>query len=401
MFKSSWQMGKTPYESQFGEALKRPVIPFGTTVEYCPISAREKSWLHQFGKKVLRGIFLGNALIVGGIWKGDLLVADIEEFENIDASEIHPRRINKKEVSTSQTGKDFIFPVAEGTAKLSGRDHEFRESTVTQEQPVGSEDLSGEQGEPEDFNRQNQKMTLGSGKTFGLFKMNSSIVITLNLEFNPECKMKKPSLFHWNTLTWPEHLIQIWMCCKKKTYWRLLECGRESKSIRFLERIHKVHFIERKSFKGINVIKTESNKNSRNYKNWGSVTWSLVQKSKRKKRSRMGKREAKTRQWWWFLDGNTLAPAFRKLKRRVVNPTRFQRQSIHRGDLWVHKTTFGIISFERSWRSHRRQRIQLDDTLQLGVQVYSYTWSDEKCGCESSSGQGMEEVRNDSSVTVG
>ena len=37
---------------------------------------------------------------------------------------------------------------ADGTAKLSGRDHEFREPYLRWEQAVGSEDLSGElQGE--------------------------------------------------------------------------------------------------------------------------------------------------------------------------------------------------------------------------------------------------------------
>ena len=43
----------------------------------------------------------------------------------------------------------------------------------------------------------------------------------------------------------------------------------------------------------------------------------------------------------------------------------------------VHETTFGIISIETSWRTHRRQRIQLDDTLQVGSQVYSDASSDE------------------------
>ena len=55
-------------------------------------------------------------------------------------------RITKK----TQKENEFIFPVPDGTTKLSGRDHEFREPTLWREQPVGSEDLSGElQGEPE------------------------------------------------------------------------------------------------------------------------------------------------------------------------------------------------------------------------------------------------------------
>ena len=81
--------------------------------------------------------------------RGDILVADMKELDNMDASEIHPRRINAKEVVTLQRGEYLIFPLADGTAKLSGRDHEFREPTQRREQPVGSEDVSGElQGEP-------------------------------------------------------------------------------------------------------------------------------------------------------------------------------------------------------------------------------------------------------------
>ena len=39
----------------------RPVIPFGAMVEYHHISAKDVSRLHQFGAKVLSGIFLGYA----------------------------------------------------------------------------------------------------------------------------------------------------------------------------------------------------------------------------------------------------------------------------------------------------------------------------------------------------
>ena len=62
------------------------------------------------------------------------------------ASGIHARRLNAKEVITSKKkkGENFIFPIADGTVKLSGRDHEVRESTPRQYQLVGSEDLSEE-----------------------------------------------------------------------------------------------------------------------------------------------------------------------------------------------------------------------------------------------------------------
>ena len=89
---------KTQYERRFGEPLKGPIIPFGSLVEYYPISAKEQWRIHQFGKKVLPGLFLGYALYAGGIWKGDIMVADIDELETMDASKIYSKRLNANEV---------------------------------------------------------------------------------------------------------------------------------------------------------------------------------------------------------------------------------------------------------------------------------------------------------------
>ena len=69
---------RTPYERRFGEPFKGPIILFGAMVEYHPISVRDQSRLHHFGKKVFPQIFLRYELIAGGIWKGDILTAELE-----------------------------------------------------------------------------------------------------------------------------------------------------------------------------------------------------------------------------------------------------------------------------------------------------------------------------------
>ena len=97
-FKISYLMGRPHIERRFGEPFKGPIIPFGSLVEFHPITAKDQSRIHQFGKKVLPGLFLGYALYAGGIWKGDIMVADIEELETMDASEIYSKRLNAKEV---------------------------------------------------------------------------------------------------------------------------------------------------------------------------------------------------------------------------------------------------------------------------------------------------------------
>ena len=54
--------GKTLYERRFGQPFEGPIIPFGSLVEYHPITAKDQSRIHQFGKKLLPGLFLGYAL---------------------------------------------------------------------------------------------------------------------------------------------------------------------------------------------------------------------------------------------------------------------------------------------------------------------------------------------------
>ena len=57
--------GKTPYKRRFGQTFKGPIIPFGSLVEYHPTTAKDQSRIHQFGKKVLPGLFLGCAFVRG------------------------------------------------------------------------------------------------------------------------------------------------------------------------------------------------------------------------------------------------------------------------------------------------------------------------------------------------
>ena len=105
---------------------------------------------HEINQEFINSarIFLGYEFVAGRIWKGDILT-DLEDLEKLGASDICPRRINAKEVLISQKGEEFIFPVADGTAKLSGGDYEFRETILRREPTIRSEDFSRElHGEP-------------------------------------------------------------------------------------------------------------------------------------------------------------------------------------------------------------------------------------------------------------
>ena len=65
----------------------------------------------------------------------DILIADIEELEEMDASELHARRLNAKEVLSPMEGDRFIFPVADGIVKTRGRDRRLKPSTFIRDRP--------------------------------------------------------------------------------------------------------------------------------------------------------------------------------------------------------------------------------------------------------------------------
>ena len=67
--------GKTPYERRFGQPFKGPINHLVHWLSIILLLPR----IHQFGKKVLPGLFLGYALYAGGIRKGEIVIADIEE----------------------------------------------------------------------------------------------------------------------------------------------------------------------------------------------------------------------------------------------------------------------------------------------------------------------------------
>ena len=79
------------------------------------------------------------SLYAGGTWIGDILVADIEELEQTDASELHARRLNAKEVLTPMKGENFMFPIADGTVKISGADAQTEEKNkkIFEENQIG------------------------------------------------------------------------------------------------------------------------------------------------------------------------------------------------------------------------------------------------------------------------
>ena len=191
--------GKTPYESRFGEPFKGPIIPFGSLVEYHPITAKDQSRIHQFGKKVSPGLLLGYALYAVGFWKGDIMVAHIEELETMDASEIYSKKLNAKEVTFPKENGKFVFRVADGRIKFAGGDQELRTPTLIRNHPIRGESHLDFLGESEGSLPPPQDSLPDAGeamKTSGPRQKTSFSAITLNPESNFTRRERNHSLFH-------------------------------------------------------------------------------------------------------------------------------------------------------------------------------------------------------------
>ena len=129
------------------------------------------------------------------------MVADIEALEEIDASELHARRLNAKDVLTLQRSGNFIFPAADGTVKIFGRGQRLRTSTLTGDRPERGEEQKNFKeiqmnGKLHPIFKKTQPVTMRKLKvTSRRSQENSFVVITLYQESNCTCRKRNHFLF--------------------------------------------------------------------------------------------------------------------------------------------------------------------------------------------------------------
>ena len=97
--------------------------------------------------------------------------------------------------------KIFSFPVADGTAKVSGKETTSTPTETNWKERRSQWRTSWRTGRAS-TDRIN-KWRWSPKRLLGRSKVTSSIVITMNLEFNSICRRKRHSQFHWNTLMLP------------------------------------------------------------------------------------------------------------------------------------------------------------------------------------------------------
>ena len=131
--------GKTQYEMRFGMLFDGPVIPFGAMVEYHLLCAKRFIETTPVWSESLAW-YIPWICIVCGENLERWLDGRRHELEQMDTSELHARRLNAKEVFTPMKGDNFLFPVADGTVKVSGGDQDLRTSTFIRDRPERGEE---------------------------------------------------------------------------------------------------------------------------------------------------------------------------------------------------------------------------------------------------------------------
>ena len=110
----------------FGEPFCGPTIPFGSMVEYHPVSAKDQAKTPPVWQKGPSWHLRWLCIVRGDHVEGRHFVADAQELQNIDASELCARRLNAKEVLVPRKREEyFTFTCAYGTVRLTGECQEL------------------------------------------------------------------------------------------------------------------------------------------------------------------------------------------------------------------------------------------------------------------------------------
>ena len=153
----------------------------------------------------------------------------------------------RKSYWSDKKDDEFIFPFADGTAKLSGRGYEFREPSQSREPTVRSEDLSGASrwiGRVSTFRtnrwRGSPCRLLVDPKWLHLSSSQWTSGSTLRVEGR--------NIPNSTEIHWCYKVYSHWSgCVTRESDWRLLECRFKQTFVRFVERIHKIHSAEREN----------------------------------------------------------------------------------------------------------------------------------------------------------
>ena len=185
--------------------------------------------------------------------------------------------------------ENLFFLVADGSAKLPGRDYEFQEPTLRREFTVRRENLSGEShGDREEFQPEESEDDAEARKNF--WSIQEDFIYRHHIEPRVQLYVLKEESFPI-----PLKYIDVISEQLKTKRW-LLECRRKQKSVRFVDGLHKNYIIERNSSERKCMVQEETDK----IETRSHMTWRLDKNWKTKTSV------AKTRiQFYWYCRRKT------------------------------------------------------------------------------------------------
>ena len=201
-------------------------------------------------KEIITRNFIGYAVFAGReIWEEDILITDVEELENFGCHQKIFQKLNAKEVLITQRYEEFVFLVqcAGGSAKLSGRDHEFQEPTLRWETTARKENpAENSHGDREEFQPEETKDDEGIIRDFWGSRRSSESEPRGSIA---RAREQNHILFHWGNIDFIRSTHAGSGDCTRKTNRWLLERRWKQISVRFVDGFHTIYVIERNSFK--------------------------------------------------------------------------------------------------------------------------------------------------------
>ena len=179
------------------------------------------------------------------------------------------RKHNKRSIDNTKRN-EFIFLVADGTAKLSGRDCEFREPTPRRKQTEGSEVFS-EKFQDESGESQPTEATDDAEARKDFCSIQCDFVCRHHNE--PRVHLHVPKE---ETFPIPQKYNDVPRSNLDACRW-LLECRFGQMLVRFVERFHEVYSIERETSTRIHVVRWEIDKSSNDFQTISCMARSMDQ----------------------------------------------------------------------------------------------------------------------------
>ena len=130
--------GKTPYERRFGQPFNGPIIPFGSLVEYHPITAKDQSRIHQFGKKSYLDCSSNTLCTRGESGRVTYWSQTLRSWKRWTHRK-STRKDSMRKRWYFPNKENLFFPIADGRIKPFGGDQDLTTSTFVRQRPIQGE----------------------------------------------------------------------------------------------------------------------------------------------------------------------------------------------------------------------------------------------------------------------